>query len=236
MDASTLAGGSPDPVPVRGGPDARRAARELDLIRDVIARTRRHVDPHAFHYVHWGAIVLVWYPVSNALQNAGRLREMAAVGVAAVVLGFVLSAVREARLGKARRLAGEDVGLARRVGYVVLANVVAGFVLSGLAPATGFVEGENVPIVWGLVYANLAFTTGLIYERDFLVAGAAIFAGTVVAMLFPRFNGYILGPVMGLGMIVPGLRAEARVRRLLSGQVGDAADETADEGGRSGDV
>lgn len=209
--------------------DAANAARELDLIRDVIARTRRRVDPHAFHYVHWGAIVLIWYPVSNWLQNEDRLGAMAAVGAAAVLLGFALSAWREVRLGRERRLAGDDVGLARRVGIVVLANVGAGFLLSGLAPATGFVDGPNVPIVWGLVYANLAFTTGVIYERDFQVAGVAIFAGVVLAMLFQRYNGYILGPVMGLGMIVPGLRAEARVRRLLDRT-------TVDEGAATGEV
>jgi hypothetical protein len=194
--------------------DAANAGKDLDLIRDVIARTRQRVDPHAFHYVHWGVIVLIWYPVANWLQNEGRLGAMAAVGIAALVLGFALSGVRESRLGKAPRLPGEDVGLARRVTIVVAANIAAGMVLSGLSPATGFIDGPNVPIVWGLVYANLAFTTGVIYERDFMLAGVAIFLGTVLAMLFQSYSGYILGPVMGLGMIIPGRRAEARVRRI----------------------
>ena len=204
--------------------DAARAERELDLIRDVIARTRRQVDPHAFHYVHWGWIVLIWYPVANWLQLEGQLAAMGGLGVLAVLGGFALSAWREARLGKERRLAGEDVGLARRVGLVVLANIAGGVLLSALAPATGFIDGPNVPIVWGLVYANLAFTTGVIYERDFLVSGVAIFGGVVLALFFQHYNGYILGPVMGLGMILPGRRAEARVRRLLgAAAVGEGA-------------
>ncbi len=33
-------------------------------------------------------------------------------------------------------------------------------------------------------------------------------------MALPDVQGWILGPVMGLGMIVPGVMAERRVRRL----------------------
>jgi hypothetical protein len=204
--------------------DARQAGRELDLIREVIARTQRRIDPHAFHFVHWGAIVLVWYPLAAWLQAAGHLRAMIAVGIAAVALGFALSFGRELRLRGVPRVAGEDIDLARRVGWVVAANVGAGVLLSGLAPATGLIAGPNVPILWGLVYANLAFTTGVLYQRDFMLGGLAIFAGAVLAMFFQAHSGYILGPVMGLGMIIPGLRAEARVRRLREEERGLAAE------------
>jgi uncharacterized membrane protein YgdD (TMEM256/DUF423 family) len=203
--------------------DAREAGRGLDLIRDVIARTRRRLDPHAFHFVHWGAIVLVWYPVATWLTNEGRLGAMAAVGGASIVLGFALSFVRELRLRDAPRLAGGDPSLTRQVGVIVAGNVAAGMLLSSFGPATGVIDGPDVPIVWGLVYANLAFTTGVLYAKDFLVSGVVIFAGTLVAMLVQPYGGYVLGPVMGLGMIVPGRRAEARVRRLAEEERGLAA-------------
>ena len=54
----------------------------------------------------------------------------------------------------------------------------------------------------------------IIYRRAFLVAGVVIFAGVVAAIILPQYNGFILGPCMGLGMIVPGLQAERRVRQL----------------------
>ena len=99
-----------------------------------------------------------------------------------------------------------------------IVTLIAGLMLSVLAPATGFIDGPNVPIIWGLVYANMAFMMGVAYSIDFLVSGIVIFIGSAVAILLPQFNGYILGPVMGLGMIVPGLRAEARVRRILESE------------------
>ena len=81
-----------------------------------------------------------------------------------------------------------------------------------IAPAFGFIAGPEVPTLWGLVYAAMAFGIGVVYDRAFLVAAVVIFAGAVVAIAWPAGNGYVLGPTMGLGMIVPGWRAERRVR------------------------
>jgi len=202
----------PSETPGRA-PTPERARDDLRYLDDLVRRTQARLDPHAFHFVHWGAIVLVWYPIANALQRAERFAAMAALGAGALVLGFTLSAVREIRLTRRPRLAGADTVLSRRIGWIVAACISAGALLSGLAPAFGFVHGPNVPILWGLVYANLAFMTGVIYERDFLWSGVFIFAGVLLAIAFQDWNGYVLGPFMGLGMIVPGLRAERRVRR-----------------------
>jgi hypothetical protein len=52
-----------------------------------------------------------------------------------------------------------------------------------------------------------------------MISGVLIFVGCIMAIILQQYNGYILGPVMGLGMLIPGLRAEARVRQL---QLADA--------------
>jgi hypothetical protein len=194
--------------------DRASAQRDLAFIREVVARAQRRIDPHAFHFVHWGAIVLVWYPAGNAAQQAGRLDLLALLGGLALLLGFGLSLVRELRLRRRPRLAAQEAFVARQVQQITFASIAAGILLSALGPASGVVEGPDVPIVWGLVYATMSYMTGVVYERDFRVAGVAIFAGTLLAMVFRERAGYILGPCMGLGMIVPGLRAERRVRRL----------------------
>jgi hypothetical protein len=190
------------------------ARSELTYIKGIVARTHRLIDPHAFHFVHWGAIVLLWYPLANLLVDLGHVKATLPLGIAAVVLGSVLSAVREARLGRRSRLEGENTFIGRQVCLIVLASLGAAGVLSGLAPACGFIEGPDVPIIWGLAYANLAFMIGLVYTRDFLVAGLLIFLASVLAIVFQAQCGYILGPAMGLGLLVPGRLAERRVRRL----------------------
>jgi hypothetical protein len=188
------------------------AAGDLRFIRGVLERSGRVLDPHAEHFAWWGGIVLVWYPLGNLLQRADRMAAMAAVGAAALLLGGAGSYRIEAR--RAREGAGdaEDPDLARRVSRVVAGTLVAAGILSAVGPATGFVEGPRVPILWGLAYAQMAFTVGLLYARDFAWAGGAIFAASLAAMLLPGWEGIVLGPVMGLGMIIPARRATARVR------------------------
>ncbi len=195
-------------------PDAASASADLRYLDELLARTRERVDPHAFHYVHWGLIVLVWYPLSNLLVLADRPWFAVPLGVLALVSGGIMSVVRERRLQRSPRVVGEDPRLAKRIAIISLSAVAAGMVLSFVAPATGFVRGENVPILWGLVYASMAFHTGVVYRRSFLWAGAFIFAGVLVACVWQRYNGIILGPFMGLGLIVPGMQAERSVRAL----------------------
>ena len=78
---------------------------------------------------------------------------------------------------------------------------------SGVEPPT--ITGEhNLNLVIGAKPGTTALgrTIDLGYASNVFAA--------VAAMGFPDINGYILGPAMGLGMIIPGMMAEKRVRRL----------------------
>lgn len=195
-------------------PEARS---DLAFIRDVMRRTEAHVDPHAFHYVHWGVIVLIWYPLSNWLCATDRVPASVGVSIGAVVLGIVIGAVREARLAKAPRLEAENTFVSTQVMWIAWINVGAGIALSSLGPALRIVASPYIPVIWGFVYANMALMTGIVYRREFIWSGLGIFVGCLLALKFPLVGGYILGPAMGLGMIIPGLMAERRVRQLAQG-------------------
>jgi hypothetical protein len=190
------------------------AARDLRYIREVLEQTHRRIDPHAFHFVLWGAIVMVWYPTANLFERAGNMGMYAAVGVVSFVLGMTLSSLLEYRLKKRPRVEGENTFVGRQVGWIVFGCISAGIVLSATGPAFRFIEGRDVPVIWGLVYATMAYMVGVVYSPEYKWAGAGIFLGAVAAMAVPEWNGVILGPTMGLGMIVPGLMAERRVRSM----------------------
>jgi hypothetical protein len=193
--------------------DTTRAREELRFVDELTRRARAQIDPHAFHDVHWGLIVLVWYPLENWLQAHEHPTLQVSVRVAAILIGMLLSGYREMRLARSPRFAAEDVALTRQIIGVVYASIGVGTVLSALAPSFDLIADSNIPIVWGLVYANIAFVTGLVYRRGFLLGAALIFAGVIAAIVFQPYNGYILGPCMGLGMILPGLAAEREVSR-----------------------
>ncbi|HEX9641177.1 MAG TPA: hypothetical protein VGB13_07675 [Candidatus Krumholzibacteria bacterium] len=50
-------------------PDERSASR-LQYLDEVLRRSRTQVDPRAFHFEHWGWIVLIWYPLAHLRLTA----------------------------------------------------------------------------------------------------------------------------------------------------------------------
>jgi MFS family permease len=200
--------------------ESNAAAEDLQYIRRIMDRAGRSIDPHLFHLVHWGAIVLLWYPAENLLERAGHSSLEVALGGVALLLGAVLSATLEFRLKGRPRLEGGNPHVERQVLFAVFGPLVLGTILSALGPATGFIEGPFIPCLWGLVYALIAYGVGIVYTPEWIWAGAFIFAGTIAAILVSGFAGIILGPTMGLGMIVPGIIAERRVKRIREEDAG----------------
>ena len=190
------------------------AAADLEYITSVIQRTQKRIDPHAFHFVLWGAIVLVCYPLLNYFQGTENLPAMAWLGGGALLLGVLGSTFTEVRLARRPRLPGEDTFVSKQVVLITWANVGPGILLSAVGPASGLLHPAYIPVCWGLLYANMAFMVGVVYGREYLFAGIFIAVGALLALANVEYAGYILGPFMGLGMIVPGLAAERRVARM----------------------
>jgi hypothetical protein len=191
-------------------------ARDLKLIREILERTHQRIDPNGSHFVWWGAIVLVWYPLGNVFALRKDMVGFFWVMGVALTIGFLGSMFMGIRSHRRPRLQGGNTFISRQVGMIVLGTIATGIVLSPLAPKSGFIAPQHMNTMWAFVYAALAYMVGVVYTREFLWAGAAIWAAAVVAMFLPDYNGFIVGPAMGLGMIVPGVMAERRVARLRS--------------------
>jgi hypothetical protein len=190
------------------------ATADLEFIKEIMLRTHRRIDPHAFHFIIWGTLVLFIYPLINWLGQQDNLYAMRWIGIAALAAGMILSTVMEIRLSRKPRLEAENTFVAKQVMLIVFANLAVAAVLSAVGPATDLIEGLYVPVLWGFIYANMAYMVGVVYAREYLFAGAAICVGAFLAALLPEYGGFILGPFMGLGMIIPALMAERRVARM----------------------
>jgi len=194
--------------------ESTQATADLEFVRTVMDRTQRRIDTHAFHMIVWGCIVLIWYPLGNYFHSIGNKTAYFALIPICLVLGGAIGGFLEYRRGKSPLLHGGNTFVSRQVVWVVWGTLAPAIVLSAVAPATGLIHGANVPILWGLAYANMAFVIGVIYSREFMISGIVIFIGAVAAMFAQEHNGYILGPFMGIGMMIPGWIAERRVRAL----------------------
>ncbi|HEX5137047.1 MAG TPA: hypothetical protein VFY93_08755 [Planctomycetota bacterium] len=187
---------------------------DLQFIRQVMERTQARIDPHAFHFVLWGALVLIAYPLANWAELAGRGDLGNWTGGVMLGLGVLGSCLLEMRLKARPRLEGENTFVSRQVVLLVFYHIGVASLLTVVGPVTGFIEGPFVPHLWGFAYASMMYTIGVVYTREYTIAGFAILLGTVIALFDVEHAGMILGPFMGLGAIVPGLIAERRVARL----------------------
>ncbi len=194
--------------------DREQAVQDLELISRVLDGTRRRVDPQMFHAIVWGTIVLVWYPLMSWFERSGDRRAELVVSIAAIAGGSVLSAFLGWRSGRRPRLPAANAHLARRVGALTAIFIATGILLSMAVPS--LVQGGErfIPHVWGLLYALMLMTLGVVYSGECFFCGLPSLIGTIVALRFPSEAGFILGPAMGLGCIVAGVIAERRVARL----------------------
>ena len=196
------------------------ASNDLRYIREIQERTRRRVDPHAWHFVLWGTIVLLWYPTHNLMQLNLLPDWRFSLFVVALTVGSIGSGLFGWRMSR-RRLTAVNTFISRQIGIIVFSCGGAAIVLNIVGPLTGILPGGLVPLIWGFAYAHIAFGVGVVYSREFLVSAAVIFAGCIGALFRPEWNGLILGPCMGLGMIVPGVISERRVRKIRAKESGD---------------
>ena len=113
--------------------DSNQARSDLDFVKAMMRRAGDRIDARAFHFVHWGLIVAIWYPLANWFQDQGKTQWMAGLGIGAVVLGSLISWLREMRLRDTTRLPGENTLLGRRIGIVVAGCIATGIALSAIA-------------------------------------------------------------------------------------------------------
>jgi len=189
----------------------------------VLEQTRQRVDPQMFHMILWGTIVLVWYPLLSWFEASGRGRTGLWVSIVAIGGGTLLSTILGWHFGRRPRLAAANSTLARRLGLLTAVFVVTGILLSFAVPLLVRGGGVYVPMVWGLLYALMLMTLGVIDSREFFVFGLPSLIATIAALHWVTWSGYLLGPAMGLGCIVAGTIAERRVARMRR-ETPDAAD------------
>ena len=195
-------------------PEKTDPAGDLQFIRRILESTQARIDPHAFHFIVWGALVLVAYPLANWFDLAGRGDLRNWVGVGMLGAGILLSFLLEMRLKGRSRLEGENTHVSRQVVLLDSYHIGLASFLSAVGPWTGYIPGPFAPVLWGFTYASMMFTIGVVYTREYTVAGLAILLGAAIALFQVRYAGIILGPFMGVGLIVPGIVAERRVSRM----------------------
>jgi len=194
--------------------DADHAAGDLDVIRRVLDATHRRVDPHMFHFILWGIVVLLWYPLANWFELRGESRFQGILMGVAMGVGTLGSFVGEWLAHRSPRLKSSNTQLADQCVRLVWMFMGAAGILSAVLPLANPGAARFIPHLWGFAYSLMAITLGIVYSAEFFWSGLGIFAAAVAALFLLPYWGFILGVAMGLGILIPGVIAERRVSRL----------------------
>src|SRR5262245_47244733 len=162
--------------------DREQAARDLELIGRVLEQTRRRGDPQMFSLIVLGTIVLIWYPLMSWFEASGRDRARVWVSAVALGGGVSLSTFLGWWYARRPRLAASNTTLAKRLGQLTAIFVVTGVVLSFAVPTLAEGGGAYVPHVWGLLYALMLMTLGVIYSREFFFCGLPSLIATIAVL------------------------------------------------------
>lgn len=190
-----------------------QAREDLQWIDKILSMTHRRVDPHLFHAIIWGAVVLFWYPLMNYFFIAHPHLVMPTM-IFFITVGAITSFAYEIRTAIKPRMKAENTQLSRQIAAIAWIFVGFGTLLSILISTVYPNNYSALYFVWGSLYFLMLATWGVFYSREFLWCCPFPLLGVVFALLWPHYAGFILGPTMGMGILIPGIIAEKRVMKM----------------------
>ncbi len=121
---------------------------------------------------------------------------------------MVSQAIRVSKRQKAQGMVSHIWKQLNWVWLILLPNAVLWSILGLFKDCFG-----SPGFLWAAVYAIALSMTGIIYSKEWLFGGIAIFIGIIVASFVRPYSYLILGTVMSLACIIPAIIAHRCFRR-----------------------
>ena len=200
-----------DPNLKQGKMEEKELAENLEFMRLAIERTRREIDPEALSMIVWGLVCMAIYFGIYFLAIHKMFNLMPYVLFPSLAVGGIVGGISSYRVSKRQKAQGMVSHIWKQLNWVwliLLPNAVLWSIL-GL-----FKDDFGGPgFLWAAVYAIALSMTGIIYSKEWLFGGIAIFIAIIVAFFVRPYSYLILGTVMGLACIIPAIIAQKRYLR-----------------------
>lgn len=200
-----------DPNLKQGKMEEKELAENLEFMRLAIERTRREIDPEALSMIVWGLVCMAIYFGIYFLAIHKMFNLMPYVLFPSLAVGGIVGGISSYRVSKRQKAQGMVSHIWKQLNWVwliLLPNAVLWSIL-GL-----FKDYFGAPgFLWAAVYAIALSMTGIIYSKEWLFGGIAIFIAIIVAFFVRPYSYLILGTVMGLACIIPAIIAQKRYLR-----------------------
>ncbi len=195
-----------------GEAEEQKTADDLKFIRSVIEKTCRKIDPGWPIMIVWGLVFLIGFPALTYLkmnqidQWIWPIQWLLVVIAVGTTIYFGANArLRERKAGLIPRLS-KQIYL---IWFILQANAII-WVCLGLFKDHMGGFGFLLSAIYGIGLSMM----GILYSREWLYGGIAIFAGIIAASFTkPHYAYVILGIVTGLACIIPAIIADRNYRK-----------------------
>lgn len=191
----------------------------LKFMRSVIERTHREFDPGAPIFICWGVLCLIGYTGAHFLIAQQMYVWINRMWYALYAVGIPFSIFYSYRMENRQFKLGSVSHISKQIGRIWMILVLNGIVFGTFGLGRNFLG--DIHFFWAWIYALGLSMTGIVYSKEWLIAGIGVFVGILAAVFIKPYAYIILGIAMCIGCVVPSIIAMRRLRRLekADGQV-----------------
>ncbi len=181
---------------------------DIAYIKSMINKTQKVIDPGAYFFILWGIIIIIGngiLPVINPNWIQWFWIVAATIGS---ILSFIIGAFIFPKTSKCATLLSKQIGqIWGTFGWTAILILF----LSFFFPQN--IDGTQVGFVVYTLMALALFSTGIIYLKEYYVAGILVFIGGILSYFNPTLLAISLtGLLAGGSIIVLGVLALIRLQ------------------------
>jgi hypothetical protein len=189
----------------------KELSENLRFMRSVIEKTHREINPGWPIMVVWGLIIMIGFPALYYLKTNQLDPWLRPIQWLLIVIGVGITIYFGANARWHERKAGLIPRLSKQIywiWFVLTANATIWICLGLFKDHIGGF-GFLLTAIYGIGLSMM----GILYSREWLYGGIAIFIGIVAANFTEPYAYYILGIVTGLACIIPAIIAQRNYRK-----------------------
>ena len=191
----------------------KKLVEDLQFMRLAIEKTHRQIDPGAYGMITWGFICMILYPAIQIMVTMHLYKWIYPTAYSLPAIGVILNFWFGYKLTRREKESGFVSHISKQIGWIWGILVVNGMFWCFLS-----IKQQWNPYfpgyLWAWIYASALSATGIIYSKEWLLGGIAIFITMAIGVFFLSYSYYFLGPVMGLACIIPSIIALRRLKHL----------------------
>ena len=200
------------PVPEQESIERQKeVANDLKFIRSVIEKTCIKIDPGWAIMVGWGLVIMIGFPVAYFIKIRQLDTWKWPIYLLILVISFGVAIYFGAKATLRQRRAGSISNLSKQIYQVWLILLANGSIWTCLGLFKDHIGGFG--FLWTAIYGIALCMMGILYSREWLYGGIAIFVGIIAACFTDSYAYIILGIVTGFACIIPAIIARRNYRK-----------------------